>query len=67
MTDPFTPRRRRARPRETPTPAPPPGWTIDEQPPLERMRKADLVRLAADRGLPTDGTRAELIARLTGG
>ena len=32
--------------------------------PLVHMNKAELISLAEERGLPTDGTRKELIARL---
>lgn len=33
----------------------------------EKLKKAELVAAAEERGLDTDGTKAELVDRLTGG
>ena len=40
--------------------------TSNEPPPvnLSKMKKAELVKLASDKGLPTSGTKSDIIARL---
>lgn len=48
--------------------APPEEMPVSESDPaLASLRKADLIALAAADGLPADGNKSELIARLTAG
>lgn len=47
--------------------ATPPAATVFGQDDLEQLNKADLVELAEERGVDSSGTKAELIARLSGG
>lgn len=44
------------------------GWRRvgEDRPDYERLQKADLVQLAEQAGHETEGTKADLIARLTG-
>ncbi|MDN5919192.1 MAG: SAP domain-containing protein [Pseudonocardia sp.] len=69
MPNPFTPKRSKPAPKppgSTPPPAVGPGTGVVEpsRAELDDMRKAELVALARERGLDTEGTRAELIDRL---
>lgn len=53
---------------EQPTTAPSaaPSAALPSRAELEDMRKADLIELARDRGLDDDGTKADLVDRLSG-
>lgn len=74
-SDPWAPRPRNREPETPPTAGAPAGGQSVRgfvQAPAEHggadlqgLRKADLVQLAEQQGLDTDGTRAELIERLT--
>lgn len=59
--DPFAPKTRRRLARKA-VPAP----VVELPEDLDDLRKPELVALAQERGLDTDGTRAVLIGRLRG-
>ena len=61
MPNPFAPKRR-TREQHTPAPAGPVALSRAE---LDDMRKADLVALAQERGVDDDGTKADLVDRLS--
>lgn len=50
-------------PPEAPTPAAAP----EPEPDFESLRKAELVELAEERGVDTEGTKADIIERLSDG
>lgn len=67
--DPFSPAKRRGRkkPAQEPEPASAePEKPADSGVDLERLKHAELVELAKQRGLPYYGTKADLIKRLRG-
>lgn len=69
--DPFSPVKRRGRKGVKPAQEPEPASAEPEKPAdsgvdLERLKHAELVELAKQRGLPYYGTKADLIKRLRG-
>lgn len=69
--DPFSPAKRRGRKGVKPAQEPEPASAEPEKPAdsgvdLERLKHAELVELAKQRGLPYYGTKADLIKRLRG-
>lgn len=67
--DPFAPHppAPRAVPDDTPPCQPGPAQPTPEADHLDGLRKAQLVQLAEERGIDSDGTRADLIERLRAG
>lgn len=63
--DPFSPAKRRGRKEPEPASAEP-EKPADSGVDLERLKHAELVELAKQRGLPYYGTKADLIKRLRG-
>lgn len=70
FVDPFAPVARasttRGRTATPATPAPGPQPSAGEPRNPERMNKAELVEWARELGLPTGGTKAELVDRIRG-